>query len=356
MLAATGNVASADVHSHEVRKAQENTLDNLAGRRADAVERRNKAKASAAGETEQSALDKIERAKAEHPTTWNASQHCDPEHITLAITKAICGDIGALKGKAAAAKAYDRAVSEIDAKPSQAGLTLQSTGAGAASNFVAVAAWFGYHVSQEAAEKAFEWGRGIMLESGAAIGPGLMNLFAWLLLGIRDAKAAEAEVLRSEAKERRRREAEEAEERRRRAAAEAEERRREAEARRAAEADARAAAEADAKAKAARAAKRAEAKTRAKGDPESIKTWLNSPNVVHMPGHILRLRDAHANYAADCQAHGEIPVTRGRWFADELRKLGLDVRERGQSQRFEIHGLALASRAGAGRLRVVSSR
>ena len=259
MLAATGNAASADVHSREVRKAQENTSDNLADRRADAVERRNKAKASAAGETEQSAFDKIERIASEHPSAWKYSQHCNPEQITLPATQLFCGDVAALKAKAAAAKAYDRAVSEIaeiDAKPSQAGLTLQSTGAGAASNFAAVAAWFGYQVSQENAEKAFEWGRGGGLELSAAIGPGLMNLFAWLLLGIRDAKAAEAEVLRSEAKERRRIEAEATEQRRR-----------DAEARRAAEAEARAAAAAEEKAKVERAAKRAEAKTREQGDP-----------------------------------------------------------------------------------------
>jgi hypothetical protein len=140
-----------------------------------------------------------------------------------------------------------------------------------------------------------------------------------------------------------------------REAEEAETRRREADARLAAEVEARAAAEAEEKARDERAAKRAEAKTRETGDPETVKAWLNSKRTVLSPGHVLPLPAAYVDYAADCKTHGETPVARGRYFADELRKLGLDVRERGNRKRFEVHGLALASHP-AGRLRVVSSR
>ena len=360
MLAASGNVASADKHVSEVRKDQEKASNNNSDRRADAVKRREKAEKEADGETEESALAKVEQSKAEHPSIWKHSQGCDPKFIKLPAVQ-LCKEVAALKAKAAAAKAYANAVTEIagiDAQPSQAAATMQSTGEGAAANLVAVVAWFGHNTNQEQAEKAFEWGRGGMLELGGAIGPGVMNLLAWLLLG----GASEAEARRIAAKERRRIEAAEAKAqkeaekaRKAREAEEAEERRREAEARLAAELEARAAAEAEEKAKADRAAKRATAKTREKGDPETVKTWANSKNVIHAPGQVLSLSAAYLNYEADCLAHGEMPVARGRWFAEELRKLGIDVRERGNQKRFEIHGLAL-SHAERPSLRVVSSR
>ena len=50
----------------------------------------------------------------------------------------------------------------------------------------------------------------------------------------------------------------------------------------------RAAADAEEKARAERAAKRAAAKTRETGDPETVKTWLDSKRVVHSPGHVLQ--------------------------------------------------------------------
>jgi hypothetical protein len=128
-----------------------------------------------------------------------------------------------------------------------------------------------------------------------------------------------------------------------------------AEARFAAASEARAAAEAEEATKAKRAAKREEAKTRAAGDPETVKAWLNSKRVIHSPGNVLSLPAAYADYEADCRAHDETPVARGRWFADELRKHGVDVRERGNRKRFEVHGLTL-SHAERPALRVVSSR
>jgi hypothetical protein len=139
---------------------------------------------------------------------------------------------------------------------------------------------------------------------------------------------------------------------------EAEARRREAEARLAAEFEARAAAEAEEKAKAARSAKRVEAKTREAADPATVKKWVDSNQTVLSHGHVTEVPVAYKNYAADCRAHGETPVAKGRWFIDELRKLGLDVRERSAGgRRFDIHGLALSHAARpAAALRVVSSR
>ena len=349
MLAASGNVASADTHSREAREAHQETSARLTDRRRDAVGRRNEYKEAAAGETKESALGKIEKLKAERPNAWNYSHECDPKEINLASTKQFCADIASFKAKAAAAVAYEKAVAEIaniDAQTPQAGtIVMQSTGQGAAVAIAAVATRLGHPMSQDEAEKVFEYGRGGGLELLAAIGPCLMSLFAWLLLGTRDAQAAEAEARRAAAKERRRIEADEAEERRR-----------EAQARRAAEAEARAAAEAEEKARTERAAKRAEAKTRETGDPETVKTWLNSKRTVFSPGHVLPLPAAYVDYAADCKTHGETPVARGRHFADELRKLGLDVRERGNRKRFEVYGLALSSHTGAERLRIVASR
>ena len=157
-------------------------------------------------------------------------------------------------------------------------------------------------------------------------------------------------------KARKAREAEEAEERRREAEEREKERQRLAEARFAQELEARAAADAEEKAKAARKAKRSEAETREKGDPETVKSWVNSKRVILGPSHVISQTEAYADYAADCRAHGQAPVTKGRWFADELRKLGLEVREtKPGSKRFDIYGLAL-SRVDRPALRVVSSR
>jgi hypothetical protein len=141
-----------------------------------------------------------------------------------------------------------------------------------------------------------------------------------------------------------------------REAEEAEPRRREAERRFAAEVEARAAADAEEKARAERGAKRAAARTRETGNRETVKTWLNSKRVIHAPGHVLPLPAAYVDYEVDCKAHGETPVARGRRFAEELRKLGLDVRERGARKHFEVHSLALSSQATGGGLRLAYSR
>jgi hypothetical protein len=141
-----------------------------------------------------------------------------------------------------------------------------------------------------------------------------------------------------------------------REAAEAEERRRETEARFAAEFEERAMVEAEKKARTERSAKRAAAKTRETGDPETVKAWLNSSRTVLSPGHVLALPVVYDNYAAYCRTHGEMPVARGKRFAEELRKLGIEVRERRNRKRFEVYGLALSSQAASGGLRVAFSR
>ena len=140
-----------------------------------------------------------------------------------------------------------------------------------------------------------------------------------------------------------------------REAEEAEARRLEAEARFKAEAEARIAAEAEEKARAERATKRAVAKTREKGDPATVERWTGSGAVILDPSQTVLQSEAYDAYAADCEARGEKPVAKGKRFADELRKLGFEVRDRGREKRSEIHGLAL-SRVGRPALRVVSSR
>ena len=86
-LVASGNVASIDKQASEARTTQGTAATMLSGQYADAVKRRDKAEVAAAGETEESALNKIERIKAEHSPPWNYSNHCDPEQIHLPITK-----------------------------------------------------------------------------------------------------------------------------------------------------------------------------------------------------------------------------------------------------------------------------
>lgn len=155
------------------------SVTSLSDRRKDAVDRRNAAKAEAGGETEQSALNKIDRIK------FGCRKN----------TRYVCDEIAALKVKAAAAKAYARSVEEIadiDAKSSQGTIAAQSTSAGAGATVVAFAAQLGHKMNDEDGAKAFEWGRGGGLELAAAIGPSVAWLLAWLLFWAEDDKAAEA--------------------------------------------------------------------------------------------------------------------------------------------------------------------
>ena len=196
-LVASGNVASIDKGASEARSAQSTAANMLSDRRADAVARRDEAKKAAAGETEQSALNKIEKTISENSSTWQKSEHCDADHITLPLTKFVCGNIAALKVKAAAAKAYAAAVKEIEDLDGKwdtktTGAPVQSTGEGASANLVAFAAMAGHDLGKDNAAKIFEWWRGGCLELMGAMSPGLMNLFAWLLFGAAEDKAPEA--------------------------------------------------------------------------------------------------------------------------------------------------------------------
>jgi hypothetical protein len=200
---ASGNVASSDKQTEDDRTAHNLTMTSLADRRSDAVARRDEAKKAAAGETEESALSKIERIKADHPSSWNYSQGCDTAQIHLPITKQVCGDIAALKAKAAAAKAYKEAVKEIadiDAQSSNTGrVAAQSTSTGAGATIKVFAAQLGHDMTDEQGERFFEYQRGGGLELAAAIGPSVASLLAWLLFWSKEDKPAEAPKQRASA-------------------------------------------------------------------------------------------------------------------------------------------------------------
>ena len=156
MVIASSNVAALDNKAKAEHGANERATRNHEDRRADAVERRDRNKTAAAGETEQSALDKIERLKTEHPSSWNNSGGCDPAHISLPITKQVCGDIAALKIKAEAAKAYAKAVEDIaavDAKLDAQGVVAVSTGQTAGVKLAAVITRVGHIELNEATAK-----------------------------------------------------------------------------------------------------------------------------------------------------------------------------------------------------------
>jgi hypothetical protein len=93
-----------------------------------------------------------------------------------------------------------------------------------------------------------------------------------------------------------------------------------------------------------RAAKRIREEAYGTGEAsETVKAWLNnSERAIHSPASVTYMPVVYEDYQADCLAHGETPVTGGRRFAEELRKLGLDVRERGNQKRFYVHGIKIA--------------
>jgi hypothetical protein len=200
---ASGNVASADKQTEDARTAHDRTVTSLTDRRKDAVERRDEAKKAAAGETEGSALSKIERIKADHPSSWNHSNGCDTAQIHLPITKQVCGEIAALKAKAEAAKVYVKAVADIadiDAKSWNTGdVAAQSTSRGAGATIKVFAAQLGHDMTDEQGERFFEYQRGGGLELAAAIGPSVASLLAWLLFWSKEDKPAEAPKRRASA-------------------------------------------------------------------------------------------------------------------------------------------------------------
>ena len=200
---ASGNVASADKSMEDARTVHDRTVTSLADRRADAVERRNKAKADANGETEESALAKIEKVKVDRSSLWNTSGNCNPTYTSTRAEIKFCGDIDALKAEAAAAKAYAKAVAEIaeiDGKSWNTGtIAAQSTSAGAGATIKVFAAQLGHEMTDAQGERLFEYQRGGGLELAAAIGPSVASLLAWLLFWSKDGKQAEAPKRRASA-------------------------------------------------------------------------------------------------------------------------------------------------------------
>ncbi len=200
---ASGNVASADKSIADARAAHETTAGNLQDRRKDAVERRDKAKADAKGETEASALAKIEKAKVDRSSLWNMSGNCNPAYTDTRAEIKFCGALSELKAEAEAAKAYAKAVADIegiDAQASNTGtITAQSTSAGAGATIKVFAAQLGHEMTAEQGERFFEYQRGGGLELAAAIGPSVASLLAWLLFWSKDGKSAEAPKRRASA-------------------------------------------------------------------------------------------------------------------------------------------------------------
>jgi hypothetical protein len=195
---ASGNVASADKQAEDARTAHDRAVASLTDRREDTVKRRDKAEKAADGETEESALSKIERIKADHPSSWYYSNGCDTAQIHLPITRQVCGEIAALKAKAAEAKAYKEAVTEIadlDAKSWITGaVAAQSTSRGAGATIKALSIQFGHEMTDEQGERFFEYQRGGGLELAAAIGPSVASV---LVQRWRAGRSAEAARLRS---------------------------------------------------------------------------------------------------------------------------------------------------------------
>jgi len=193
---ASGNVASADKQTEDARTAHDRTVTSLADRRKDAVERRDAAKKAASGETEESALAKIEKGKVERSSLWITSGSCNPAFTSTRAEIKLCGDIAALNAAAKAAKAYVAAVAEIDAIDAKSWNTgtiaAQSTSAGAGATIKVFAAQLGHTMTAEQGERFFEYQRGGGLELAAAIGPSVASLLAWLLFWSKDDKAAEA--------------------------------------------------------------------------------------------------------------------------------------------------------------------
>lgn len=283
------------------------------------LKERRKVQADIAGEEAPEVIQgRIDDLKARHIGKWNATDGCKPEQVASTEAKTLCNGVRELQIKLNAAKLRDKLQGKIDTKEAKA-------------EEPAIAAPLGVPVSNEAVlyilsfvesdnvdgskiDYAFEIGFVLAMELLAAGAP--------LMFGLRLSESRQRRIEAAEAEERRKAEAE---------------------------------ARIEAEAKAERAAKRAEAKTRAKGDPATVERFVNSNQVTCGPSHVVSQSEVYDVYAADCEAHGVAPMAKGRWFADELRKLGFEVRDRGGKRGSEIHGLAL-SHADRPALRVVSSR
>jgi hypothetical protein len=347
---AIANLASHTDHSRDENRAKMQTAAELSRQRDELTERRREQTKLAGEATPDSIEAEIQASKAANSSLWRASQSCDASSITRDITRAFCKSLADLEAKKAAATKrddIDGKLAKLDEKAEAKGeapSTVDSFADAMADGLTA----FGYKVSEKdklAIVRVRDWSKAIGVEVLAAFGPAA--LLGLLLRGSSAPSPYEVRKAQKAAdKARKARELEEEEERRRASAS-----------RRAAELEAKAAADAEAKAKVDRAAKRAEAKTREKGDPETVGKWLNEGGVVQVAGNIILLSAAHEKYDAYCRARGEKPVSKGRDFGAELRKLGIEVRER--AKRTEVVGLAIFSAskpANRGGLRIAFSR
>jgi hypothetical protein len=362
MFTAIRNVGGIRETAMEARQAHDEAKEDLRAKRTSLTERRAAQAKLAGGEASPESIEaQIKTAKAANSKAWQASFSCNPNWITKDDTRKFCGELAKLEARKAAAIERDKLQGLIDGLDVKAEAPQASAPLGVPVSNGALLHMLdkaGFKMDGSEIDYTYETGFVLALELIAAGAPLMFGLCLpdvrrWRIEPVAAEASAEKPgriasfvssviAMRKEAEDRRR---------------EAEARRREAEARRAAEAEARAKAEAEEKARAERAAKRAAAKTVEKGDPATVKAWLNGPAVVHVTDHVMELKEAYAAYAADCRAHGETPLTRSQDLAAELRKLGVEVSYK--NNRGKVHGLAFASpskAAGKAGLRVVSSR
>ena len=189
LATALGNVASMSDATRDGRSSAIERKQRIDGKRA-ALNAARKAQVDLAGEAPAETIEGQLRALiASDATRWAASEHCNPDQITLLPTRTLCDQIAKAEAKKAAALKRD----EIDAKlaevDKETAFGVPSSADPYAESLARLLSVFGFQVSDEGKallSSSKDWGKAIGLELMAAFGPmALTLLFEMLLVGSR---------------------------------------------------------------------------------------------------------------------------------------------------------------------------
>ena len=190
LTTALGNVASMSDATRDGRSSAIERKQEVDRQRA-ALNVARKAQVEIAGEAPAETIEgQLQAVIASDATRWTASEHCNPDKITLQPTRVLCDQIGKAQAKKAAAlrrDEIDRKLAEVDKQtvfgvPSSADPYAESL-----ARFLSV---FGYQPTEEGKallSSSKDWGKAIGLELMAAFGPMALTLLFEMLLGLHPA-------------------------------------------------------------------------------------------------------------------------------------------------------------------------
>lgn len=186
LATALGNVATISADTIDGRNSIVQRREAINARRADLNKRRKVQTEIAGEEAAQTIESNLQGIIASDATRWKASEHCNPDKMAQAETRAFCNSLAELQGKKAAATERDKIdakLSEIDKETIFGGPSATDPYAESLARFLTVFGWKFDDEGKILLSASKDWGKAIGLEAMAAFGPmGLTALFQILLL------------------------------------------------------------------------------------------------------------------------------------------------------------------------------